>query len=196
MENKTINQKLSAFQNKVNAIKKDGKNPHFRSTYATLSQILSEVKPVLSEVGLVLTQPVSNKSVQTIITDSETGEFVMGEIPLPDNQNPQQIGSAITYYRRYLLAGILSLEIEDDDGNAASTPQAKTDNAPAVEKPWLNLFTTKDKKTLTREGNNALTKLATGEITIDTVKQHFRLSKEVENYLIENGVKANPIPNV
>jgi hypothetical protein len=192
METKTINQKLLAFQSKVNAIKKDGKNPHFKSTYATLSQILSEVKPILSEVGLVLTQPVNNKSVQTIITDAETGESIMGEIPMPDNQNPQQIGSAITYYRRYLLAGILSLEIEDDDANAASTHQPRPE-ASKSDLPWLNLFTSKEKNALTKEGNHALAKLASGEITIETIKKHYRLSKEVEQYLIQNGVNANPI---
>jgi hypothetical protein len=193
MEAKTINQKLLTFQSKVNAIKKDGKNPHFKSTYATLTQILSEVKPILSEVGLVITQPVNNRSVQTVITDAETGEFIMGEIPLPENQNPQQIGSAITYYRRYLLAGILSLEIEDDDANLASAPTHRAEVNTANEKPWLNMWTTKDKKTLTKEGNGTLTKLANGDVTLEVVKQHYRLSKEVEAYLIENGVNANPI---
>lgn len=192
MENKTINQKLLAFQSKVNAIKKDGKNPHFKSTYATLSQILSEVKPILSEVGLVITQPVNNRSVQTIITDAESGESIMGEIPMPDNQNPQQIGSAITYYRRYLLAGILSLEIEDDDANLASSTTTKSEPATS-QLPWLNMWTSKDRKTLTKEGNGTLTKLANGEVTLDVVKQYYRLSKEVEQYLIDNGVNANPI---
>lgn len=192
MENKTINQKLLAFQSKVNAIKKDGKNPHFKSTYATLSQILSEVKPILSEVGLVITQPVNNRSVQTIITDAESGESIMGEIPMPDNQNPQQIGSAITYYRRYLLAGILSLEIEDDDANLASSTTTKSEPATS-QLPWLNMWTSKDRKTLTKEGNHTLTQLANGAVTLEKVKQHYRLSGDVEKYLIENGVNANPI---
>ena len=47
---KTINSKLLAFQTKVNAIKKDGKNPHFKSSYATLNQILSDVKPLLQNL--------------------------------------------------------------------------------------------------------------------------------------------------
>ena len=50
--------KLLEFQKKINAIKKDGKNPHFKSSYATLPQILSEVKPILSDLGLVLLQPI------------------------------------------------------------------------------------------------------------------------------------------
>ena len=37
---------------------KNATNPHFKSTYASLPQILSEVKPILNDVGLVLTQPI------------------------------------------------------------------------------------------------------------------------------------------
>lgn len=122
---KAISKKLLEFQKRITAIKKDGKNPHFKSSYATLPNILSEVKPLLSELGLVVNQPILNGNVCTQITDPESGESVSGEISLPTNLNPQQLGSAITYYRRYLLAGILALEIEDDDGNEASIPTPK-----------------------------------------------------------------------
>lgn len=59
-ENKeqTLTQRLLEFQKQVNVIKKDAKNPHFKNTYATLKQVLSEVKPILSEVGLLITQPI------------------------------------------------------------------------------------------------------------------------------------------
>ena len=55
METNGINEKMFEFQKRVQAIKKDAKNPHFKNTYASLNQILSEVKPLLTEVGLVLT---------------------------------------------------------------------------------------------------------------------------------------------
>ena len=111
--------KLLEFQKKVGAITKDGKNPHFKSTYATLTQILSEVKPILTELGLVLSQPIINGSVCTRITDNEQ-VIAESSIKLPDNLSPQQTGSAITYFRRYTLASLLALEIEeDDDGNSA-----------------------------------------------------------------------------
>ncbi len=122
---KAITKKLLEFQKEISAIKKDGKNPHFKSNYATLPQILSEVKPVLSKHGLVVLQPIKDDKVCTVIIDSESGESCDGSIHIPSGLNPQQTGSAITYYRRYLLAGMLSLEIEDDDGNAASSGQGK-----------------------------------------------------------------------
>lgn len=113
---------LLEFQRKVNAIKKDGKNPHFKSTYATLTQILSEVKPILSDLGLVLLQPIKDGKVGTILLD-ESGKLVIESfIDLPTGLNPQQLGSAITYFRRYTLASLLSLEIEDDDANMTIKP--------------------------------------------------------------------------
>lgn len=120
--------KLLEFQKKVNAIKKDGKNPHFKSSYATLTQIISEVKPVLSECGVLLIQPIKDNKVGTVLSDDKE---ILAEswIDLPTGLNPQQLGSAITYFRRYTLASLLALEIEDDDANLASgkreTPKAK-----------------------------------------------------------------------
>lgn len=135
METTTIEQKLLDFQKKVSVIKKDAKNPHFKNTYASLTQILSEVKPILSECGLILLQPIKDGNVCTLIVDSDLpaskqlGNAYDAMIPLPAGLNPQQLGSAITYFRRYTLASLLALEIDDDDAQEASKP---------VELPWLN----------------------------------------------------------
>jgi len=190
---KTINQKLLAFQQKVNSIKKDGKNPHFKSTYATLTQILSEVKPILSDVGLIVTQPIIGGSVHTIILDSESGEKIEGNIDLPTNQNPQQIGSAITYYRRYLLAGMLALEIEDDDANLAthSASQPHNDTKQSAEPTsdnltWLNKFTSKDKSTITIEYTKVVEALKSGNYTLADIRKKYKVSKEIEGFLSED----------
>lgn len=137
MENSTIYTKLLLFQTKVEAITKDGKNTFFKkpdgkaSTYATLSKIISEIKPILSECKLVMIQPIINDEVLTIVIDSETKEQLSSGIKLNSGLNPQQMGSAITYYRRYTLGSLLSLEIdEDDDGNKASAPASKAPAKP------------------------------------------------------------------
>ena len=118
----TLN-KLLEFQNKIQVIKTDSLNPHFKNKYATLPQILSVVKPILSELGLTLLQPIRNGEVFSVIVEEKT-ELIYSSIKLPDNVSPQQLGSAITYFRRYTLASLLALEIEDDDGNAASQKPA------------------------------------------------------------------------
>ena len=118
-----INAKLLEFQKKIGIIKKDSKNPHFKNTYASLTQILSEVKPLLTECGLILIQPISLEGVGTTIIDFETGEKIETVISLPTNLSPQQLGSAITYFRRYTLASLLSLEIDDDDAQSTVNKQ-------------------------------------------------------------------------
>jgi len=55
-----------------------------------------------------------------------SGEWISGELEMnPVKNDPQGIGSAITYARRYTLAGIAGIATEDDDGNAASGKDAK-----------------------------------------------------------------------
>lgn len=119
-------EKLLQFQKKVEAIKKDAKNPFFKSNYFDINSLLAEIKPLLNELGLVLLQPlVSNYdtnrlAIKTIIIDSETDKtLIEGNTVLPDLQDPQKMGSAITYYRRYALQSLLALQAEDDDGNTA-----------------------------------------------------------------------------
>ena len=157
----SLNQSLLQFQKTVDSIKKDGKNPHFKSTYATLPHILSEVKPILSDLGLVITQPIRDGVVYTAISNGS--EYIESGIPLPINLTPQQIGSAITYYRRYTLASLLSLEIEDDDGNEASKPAPVEDT-----RPWLT------------DGmmQKAIDRIRTGEPDVITkLEQHYRINK-------------------
>jgi len=143
MTTKSIYQKLLEFQTNIESIKKDGKNSFFKkpdgraSSYATLPNILENVKPILNALKLVLTQPIVNGEVFSIVTCTETGESVTSSVSLPTNLNAQQIGSAITYFRRYTLTSLLSLEIdEDDDGNKASGNNQKP--AQSNEKLYLN----------------------------------------------------------
>lgn len=127
---KTFESRLLQFQTQIGIIKKDSKNPHFKNTYASLEQILSEVKPILTECGLILLQPINDKGVCTVITmenGTET-DFIESYIPLPTNLTPQQLGSAITYYRRYTLSSLVALEIDDDDAQSTNKPVTPTAN--------------------------------------------------------------------
>jgi len=121
--------KLLEFQKAIGVIAKDSKNPHFKNTYASLTQILGEVKPVLTNLGLVLLQPINNGKVGTIIIDG-TNVIAESWIDLPLNLQPQPLGSAITYFRRYTLSSLLALEIDDDDAQSTNVkPQTNFENA-------------------------------------------------------------------
>lgn len=117
---KNLETQLLEFQKKISVIKKDSKNPHFKNTYASLTQILGEVKPVLNDLGILLTQPIKDGKVGTELSYNGIKEFSF--VDLPNNQTPQQLGSAITYFRRYTLASLLALEIDDDDAQMSSKP--------------------------------------------------------------------------
>lgn len=125
---------LIAFQGEVKPIDKDGTNPHFRSSYTTLDNMIDETKPILQKHGLTVMQfpggDGEKVTIRTMILHT-SGEWIESE-PLvlrPTKNDPQGIGSAITYGRRYSYASALSLSLgDDDDGNAASTPTQNTYN--------------------------------------------------------------------
>ncbi len=103
---------------------KDSKNPHFKSSYASLESVLDACKPHLNANGIVLIQsPSANGKIVTVTTilAHESGEYIQGILTLTAVQEtPQAVGSAITYARRYSLASLMGLGQEDDDGNAAT----------------------------------------------------------------------------
>ena len=173
METKTLQTQLLEFQKKVNVIKKDSKNPHFKNTYASLTRIISEVKPLLSECGIVLTQPLINGNVSTFLTYGS--EVLESSLPLPVGLQPQPLGSAITYFRRYTLASLLALEIDDDDANEATKKEpVKPFQATATELPPLD-----DKRFL-----KMLEAIAKGDTMIVKVAmQNYTLLKEQKDEL-------------
>lgn len=165
---KEITAALLAFNLKVDNIHKDAANPYFKSKYASLSNILDAIKIPLSECGLVLSQfPEGENSLTTRLMHS-SGEWMEATYDMrPVKDDPQGRGSCITYQRRYAIAAILSLNIdEDDDGNKASHPQGepKEDS-----RPWLNPGT--------KVFDNVKAKLQSGEVDIETVGKHYKLSK-------------------
>lgn len=134
----TINKQLFDLQQKIEAIKKDNTNPHFKSKYFDINGIIAALKPHLKEVGLVIVQPVQIEDgrnvLKTIIADANGTESIQSTIALPECTKPQDFGSAITYFRRYALQSLLLLEAEDDDGNLASQPTAPKKYPPTAQK--------------------------------------------------------------
>jgi hypothetical protein len=117
-------------QAEMTAARKDSKNPHFRSSYADFNSVASAVKEPLNNNGLMFVQPIETIDeklyVSTVIFHT-SGQWFKSSTPIKiadkDSQNPQKLGSAITYARRYDLQSLCGLEAEDDDGNAATPPK-------------------------------------------------------------------------
>lgn len=116
---------------------KSASNPFFKSKYANLEEVIRVVKEPFAANGLSFVQfPVSSEGhagVETIIIH-ESGEFISNEFLLKCSKaDPQGMGSAITYARRYGLQSAVGIPSEDDDGNAASAP-SKAEKKPAMTK--------------------------------------------------------------
>jgi len=116
----SIYAKLLKVQTEVGAISKDSKNPFFKSKYFDINSLIKHVQPLLADNGLLLLQPIKDGCQYSIIIDTESGVEVGSQLELPSISDPQKLGSAITYYRRYTLQSLLGLEAEDDDANLAS----------------------------------------------------------------------------
>lgn len=119
----SIYKKIAEAKKEIGTVTKNSKNPHFKNTYADINALIDAVEPILLKNGLVLLQPIRDGKQFTEIHDTESETKVESYIDLPINQNPQQMGSAITYFRRYTLQSLLSLQAEDDDGQKASAHQ-------------------------------------------------------------------------
>lgn len=130
-----LSQALAKFNAKVVKVEKDGTNPFLKNKYATLDNIVDAVRPLLAEHGLsivqVPTDAESGSIAMTTILLHESGEWLESGtlIMKPVKQTPQEIGSVLTYARRYQLSAFLSLNTgEDDDGNSSSGVTDKPDN--------------------------------------------------------------------
>ena len=124
---KNLYLKLAEVKKEVGKVSKNSKNPHFKNTYADLNALIDAVEPILLEKGLLMLQPIQNGNVSTIIIDCESSESIESSIALPSLQDPQKLGSAITYFRRYTLQSLLGLMAEDDDANKASKKDTLSD---------------------------------------------------------------------
>ena len=122
METKNIYQKLYEAKQEIGKVAKNAKNPHFKNTYADLNALIDAVEPILLEKGLLLLQPIKEGKVFTIITDINTATFVESYIDLTSGLTAQALGSQITYFRRYTLSSLMTLQAIDDDGQQASQP--------------------------------------------------------------------------
>lgn len=119
-----IHKKLLEFQKLGITLAKDGTNPHFRSQYVTLNEVLAKVKGPLNDMGVVIVQTTAIDGLHTSLVDTEDDSKASAFVPYVGTTDMQKLGGAITYARRYSLIALLSLEDEDDDGNAASAVKA------------------------------------------------------------------------
>lgn len=121
---------LAAAQANMGKALKQANNPHFRSKYADLGNVMDACLPALNEAGIALIQPTGEddhgRYVETVLIHGESGEQLSCKVPLIVAKNDMQgYGSAVTYARRYGLMAMAGIAPEDDDGNAAAKAAPK-----------------------------------------------------------------------
>lgn len=128
---------LLEVQKQMQPATKDGSNPFTKSNYATLNSVMETCREPLLKNGILLTQtPIPPPdylgggylSLMTKLIHAKSGQWLASVTvtPLP-KADPQGMGSAITYCRRYALCAMLGIVTEDDDAEAAKMP-GKTGN--------------------------------------------------------------------
>jgi hypothetical protein len=148
----TLYTALLAAQRAMGPVKKDASNPAFRTKYATLQSVLETIEEPLWANGLIVMQRFAiaddgaGMALMTEIIHAESGERTGSVVPIvsKDPTDPQKMGGAITYYRRYSLLALLGLAPEDDDGNAAAKPAPRAQERPAPAPPAAPVVRTDD----------------------------------------------------
>jgi hypothetical protein len=120
---------LSKAQGKIQSASKDKINPFHKSKYADLSNVWDACREPLSENGLSVVQLPQTQSdgISLIsILGHASGQWIKSEVHIPLIKNdPQTVGAAITYYRRYSLSALVGIAPDDDDGEKAQAPYRK-----------------------------------------------------------------------
>lgn len=113
---------LSA-QKKITVALKKSTNPYFKSKYADLTSVMEACKKDLNANDIVVLQPINGMEVETILVHS-SGEWFSSTTPIvcKAQNDPQALGSAISYARRYGLQSMVFIPADDDDGNIATAP--------------------------------------------------------------------------
>lgn len=127
-----LSKALIEVQKNLQPAVKDAENPFVKSKYATLNSVMDTCRSALLNQGILLTQypvPVEgeNLGLVTKLVHAKSGQFQasLAAIPL-SKPDPQAMGSAFTYGRRYALSAMLGIVAEEDDDGNAACGQAKT----------------------------------------------------------------------
>ena len=122
---------LAAALSEIGTLKKDhtANTGKFSYNYIGLNTVLDAVKPALAKHNFMVIEPCGLGSVTTLLIHIPTGDMLQSMVALPGGVTAQELGSAITYARRYSLCALLSLEVEEDDDGARASSRPASSNS-------------------------------------------------------------------
>ena len=176
------------------AVKKDAANPFFHSKYQSLDEIVGTLAPVLNENKLLVFHASNNGCVETTVADVESGEVIVSSFLLPQVQDIQKMGAAITYAKRYNLGQLFNIVTDaDDDGNEVTRSKDTYSQAKQVfqddNKPWLDeaTFDLKVSPWISKEFSEGR-KMTARDIAFE-LRKKYKVAKKFESIIEEYIVK-------
>lgn len=187
---------LSKLQSTVRTIPHDSKG--YGYTYASLDRVWDAIRAPMAEAGLSVAQIVESvdgrTAVRTIVAHCESGERIEGLAVAPatvteKKMSPiQQMGSEVTYLRRYGLSAILGLTTDADVDGAwmelpKAEPEKRTEPSLSEVRQWCDglkgaLREAKSVEDFTRHKNDAIEHFGTlpemVKTTLDTAYKVWR----------------------
>jgi hypothetical protein len=115
---------LVAAQGELKNAKINRQNPHFKNRYADLASVRDAISPALTKHGIAVTQTMKVSDGSFMLETTllhKSGQWIASDYPLPLNAKPQELGSALTYARRYSLSSLVNIAADDDDDAEAAT---------------------------------------------------------------------------
>ena len=122
---------LAQAQDEFNPVKKSGINPHLKSRYATLDDVLNAVSQALARNGLALVQMLDEGDLLTTTLMHASGQWIASACAVPSmdgNRGVNQLqafGGALTYMRRYALTALLGVSSDSDDDAISASDETR-----------------------------------------------------------------------
>jgi len=152
-------------------VKKNADNPFFKSKYQNLDEIVKTLNPLLHEHGLLVFHQSIGRTIYTKVIEVETQQSIESQFDIPDLNDIQKLGGAITYAKRYNLGQLFNIVTdEDDDGNTSAKAKSEDDD-----KEW---YTEEQYEVLIASGK--LTKEYTAKQVVTRLREKYKVAKKWE----------------
>lgn len=124
---------LSKAQGEFKVALKDAENPFFKSSYADFQSVVDAARPALAKHGLGFIQMTraDDKFPLVLVTRifHTSGQWIEGEYPVRTvKEDPQSLGAATTYSKRYALQAALGVVAANDDDDAEKAMDHKSED--------------------------------------------------------------------
>ncbi len=142
-----LNEALCSAQAQMGSAVEGGYNPHFKSSFATLTDLINASRPALTANGLAVTQYPESDGEHTYLVTCllhSSGESIRSRVKmvLDKPSDVQSFGKTMTYLKRYVYAAIVGITIgdaDDDDGNSISV-KSESNTADCISSKQLGML--------------------------------------------------------